>query len=200
LMGSEGHMSKGAWRGLRRLSVQENRGAGRFSSDRQSGQLLNGLELQMQLWSHSFADLNVLLKWFIVLQSGSDLMGSEGHMSKGAWRGLRRLSVQENRGAGRFSSDRQSGQLLNGLELQMQLWNHSFADLNVLLKWFIVLQSGSDLMGSEGHMSKGAWRGLRRLSVQENRGAGRFSSDRQSGQLLNGLELQMQLWNHSFAD
>src|SRR4029077_6668260 len=135
-MGSEGHMSKGARRGLRGLSVQENRGAGWFSSDQQSGQLHNGLELQMRLGSRSFADLNVLLKRFVVLQSGYDLMGSEGHMSKGVRRGLRRLSVQENRGAGRVSSDRQSGQLHDGLELQMQLGSRSFADLNVLLKRF----------------------------------------------------------------
>src|SRR6201998_2084021 len=99
-MGSKGNMSKSVRR-LGGVTVQKDRGTRWIGLDREGSDFLGRLEFQMDLGSHAFSDLNVLLDRFIVVQSGRELMGTERNMSKSVRR-LRRFTVQENGGAGRI--------------------------------------------------------------------------------------------------
>ena len=89
-------------------------------------------ELQMDLRAHPFANLDILLDRLIVFQSGRKLMGSKRNVSESVWGRLRRLSVQQDGGAGRFGLHGKSGDFLNLFEQQMDLRAHSSANLNVL--------------------------------------------------------------------
>src|ERR1700741_1691475 len=133
---------------LRGFTVQQNRGACWISLDQESCDFLGWLKSQVDLGSNAFSDLDVLLDRLIVVQSGRELMGPKGHMSKSVRR-LRRFTVQKNGGAWRISLNRKGGDFLDRFEFQTDLGSHAFSDLNVLLDLLIVVQSGRELVGPE---------------------------------------------------
>src|SRR5271165_2678815 len=200
LVHAERHMSEGVRRRLRRLIVEKNRCAGGFGLNRQSRDFQDRLELQTDLWSHAFADLELLLDRFVAIQSDRKLVRSEWDMSEGVWRYLWRLIIEHNGGAGRFGPDRNGRNFQNRLELQTNLRSHAFADLELLPDRFIAVESDRKLVHAERHMSEGVRRRLRRLIVEKNRCAGGFGLNRQSRDFQDRLELQTDLWSHAFAD
>src|ERR1700729_585655 len=97
-------------------------------------------------------------------------MRAEGHVSESVWGHLRRFSIQKDCRSAGLGLDRKGGNLHCRSEQQMDFRTHSLSNLNVLPEGFIVLQSGGNLMRSEGYMSESVWRHLRRLSIQEDCG------------------------------
>src|ERR1700730_4495650 len=102
-MGTKGNVSESVWGHLRRLAIQKDRSAGRFNADgERSDFLLDGSELQMDLRTHPFMNLDVLFERLVIFQRRGKLMRTERNMGKTIWGYLGRLSVQQKGGAGRL--------------------------------------------------------------------------------------------------
>src|SRR5208337_1741690 len=200
LVHAERHMSEGVRRRLRRLIVEKNRCAGGFGLNRQSRDFQDRLELQTDLWSHAFADLELLLDRFVAIQSDRKLVRSEWDMSEGVWRYLWRLIIEHNGGAGRLGPDRKGWKFQNRLELQTNLRGHASVDLELLLDRFVALQSDRNLMRTERDMCEGVWRHLWRFSVKHDRSAGGFGLNRKGRDFQYRFELHPELWSHAFVD
>src|ERR1700745_910525 len=104
-------------------------------------------------------------------------MMSKGNVGEGVWGLLWWLAIQQHRGARRFGLHRQGRKFGGGNRPQRHalLRVYALTDFQVLREWLVALQRGREPMPPKRDVSKGVGRGLRRLSVQENRGAGRFS-------------------------
>src|SRR5260370_21507694 len=122
----------------------------------------------MDLGSHPSTNLNILVDGFIVIQGCAQLMSPKWNMGKGVCGRLGGLSVQENCGTGRLTSNRKGGDFLSWFQLQMDLGRHPLTNLNILLDRFIVIQGCGKLVSAQRNMSKGIWWRLRGLSVKEN--------------------------------
>src|ERR1700688_3910424 len=116
-------------------------------------------------------------------------MSSDRNVSECIWWHLRRFAIQKNGGVGRLGPDSQSGDFLNRFELQVNLWSHPWAHLNILLVRLIVFQNRRKFMSSKRDVKERVGGYLWQSAVQENGGIGRLGLDGKRRDLLSLFEL-----------
>src|ERR1700744_1269540 len=116
-------------------------------------------------------------------------MRSDRNVSEWIWGHLRWFAIQEDGSLGRLGPDVKSGDFLNRFELQVNLWSHPFAHLNILLVRLIVFQNRGKFMSSEGDVKERVGRYPWQSAVQEDGGIGRLGLDGKGRDLLSLFEL-----------
>src|ERR1700722_16541866 len=116
-------------------------------------------------------------------------MSSDRNVSKCTWGHLRWFAIQKDGGVGWLGPDSQSGDFLNRFEVEVNLWSHPWADLNILVVRLIVFQNRRKFMRYERDVKERGWRYLGQSAVQEDGGIGRLGLDGKRRDLLSLFEL-----------